>query len=125
MRGGFFQRIHDSVKMILWVRLKIGIPNCLFAEHDLSVDDRGGLSIAAAEVETYATAFEVTSERRRAVAFCGKFTGMNDFERMIEHALRDNIRIEFSSCCVAIVGGEFCGQGRGTLEMNAKTTAGP
>src|SRR2546423_459124 len=52
-----------------------------------------------------------------------KVFGVYDFEGMIEHALGDEIRVEFASRRVAVMRGQHLGEGRGTVEVQAITAA--
>src|SRR5690349_19795551 len=116
MRGGFFQGIHDAVKMVFGIGLEIRIPNSLFAEDDFSVDNGGGFSVAAAEIEADAAAIEMASECGGGVSFSGELARMNDFKRMIEHTFGDDVRVKFASRCVAIVRRKFVCERRRTLK---------
>ena len=49
----------DALEVVGGVLLEVRVPGDLLGEHDLAVDEGGGLAVAAAEVEADAAAVEV------------------------------------------------------------------
>src|SRR5882762_9699128 len=111
--------------MILGIWLKIGVPDGLVVEDNLAVDDRGDFTVAAAEIEADATTVEMPAQRCRAASFGRKVAGMDDFQRMYKHALRDHIRIKSTRRRRAIILGQLCRERCRPIEVNTKTAARP
>jgi hypothetical protein len=125
MRGGLLQRVHDAVEVILRIRLVVGIPFRLVAEHDAAVDDGGGLAIAAAEVEADPAPVQMPPQRLGDRPLRRQIARTHDLERAIEHPLADQVRVESTSGGVAVVRGQLGGGHRRPVDVDAPAAARP
>ncbi len=98
MRGGFPQRIHDAVELILRVGLRIRIPNDFLAENHFSINDGGRLAIAAAQIEANPATVQVTAQRRGGGAGGRNVPSDNDFEGPLVNPVAHDIGVEFARC---------------------------
>ena len=119
------QRIHDAVEVILRVGMKIRIPNRLLAEHDLAINDRRRLAVAAAQIKADAAAVKVAAQRFALRAFRRNVLRVHHFERMIEHLGGDKVRVELAGGLVAIMRGQLRGEWRRAIEINPPAATRP
>src|SRR5688572_27493665 len=82
-------------------------------------------SIAAAQVEADPAALEMASERSRLGALLRQVARVHDCERMIEHLLAHEGRVEASGGGVAVVRGELGDEGRRSIDEQAPAAARP
>jgi len=103
MRRRFPQRVHDAVKMILRIRLKVRVPYGFFAEDHIAINDRRGLAITTAEIKADAAAVKMPARRRGRVTLRWQTFCMNHLDRMIEHPFSNNFRVKFAGWSFAII----------------------
>ena len=75
VRRGLLERVVDPRDVVGRVLLEIRVPRDLLGEHDLAVDDRRSLPVAAADVEADPAALEVAAHREPRVAFLRELLG--------------------------------------------------
>ena len=111
--------------MILGVGLEIRVPDGFVAEHDLAFDDRRHFAVAAAEVEADAAPVQMAAQRSGAAAFGRQGFRMDHLDRVIEHPLAHEVRVELARGCLAIMRRQLRGQRRRPVEVNAEAAARP
>ena len=65
------------------------------------------------------------AQSRRVVAFGRQIVGVHDLQRVIEHALGDQVRVELACRRLAVMRLQHGGQGRRAVEVKAKPAARP
>src|SRR5207244_13067331 len=81
--------------------------------------------IAAAQIEADAASLQMPAWRPRTFLFGRKIFGVNNFQRVIKHALGYQVGIEFGDWIVAIMFGQLRGEISRASEMNATTVPPP
>src|SRR5436190_146621 len=125
MSGRELKRIHDSIEVILRVRLEIGIPDSFLTEDDLSINHRRYFPITATEVKANPAAIQMAAERGSMCLFWRGRRRRNYFQWSIEHSFAHHIRIKFARSARAVVRGEPCSEFDRAVEINAATSTRP
>src|SRR5688500_13448887 len=98
--------------------MEVRIPNRLFAEHNLAVDDGGDFAIAAPEIEADAATVQVAAERFGHCLARREIARGDDFNRVVVNLLPDQVRVEFAGGRVTEVLLQLLRDGRRTIEVN-------
>ena len=125
MRGSLPERVHDAVEVILGIRLVVRIPHRFVTEDHASIDHRGRLAVAAAEIESDPAAVQVAAEWPGDRAFRRQFACGDDLDRMIENPPADEVGIKPARGCRDIVRRERGGKFRRSVDVNPPSAPGP
>ena len=61
MSGGSFQRIVNSIDVVIGIAFEVGAPLDFLGKYYLAIDNGGAFSVASAEIEANAAAVQVVS----------------------------------------------------------------
>ena len=108
MSGGAFQRILNSVNVILGILLEVRVPDHFLGINYFPIHHGGAFAVGTAQVKTDAASVQVAAQCHGAGVFLGKFFHGNlfHFNRGAVNLLADEIPVEFADTALAIAGGQ-------------------